>query len=142
MKFSTTSKDRLSTCHDDIQKIMGIAISISNIDFGIAEGHRSIEKQKEYFDAGKSKIDGVTRKGKHNYTPSMAVDIYPYINGKAEWDNEHLSYLAGIIHAVSEMLYLDGKISHRIRWGGNFNMNGIILEQSFDDTPHFELIKK
>ena len=79
---------------------------------------------------------------KHNYSPSLAVDIYPYFNNGANWDNEHLSYLSGIIHAVSEMLLIEGKISHRIRWGGNFDMDGEILEQSFDDRPHFELVNK
>jgi peptidoglycan L-alanyl-D-glutamate endopeptidase CwlK len=102
--------------------------------------HR-IEKQHQYFKEGKSKIDGVTKKGKHNYIPSLAVDIYPYFDNGAKWDNEHLSYLSGIIHAVSEMLFASGKITHKIRWGGNWDMDGIILiDQSFDDRPHFELV--
>ena len=140
-KFGSTSKKRLSTCHKDLQMIMNNAIIISNVDFGIAEGHRSIEKQNQYFKEGKSTIDGINRKGKHNYTPSLAADIYPFINGKANWDNEHLSYLSGVIHAVSELLFKKGKTTHKIRWGGNFDMDGIILEESFDDRPHFELIK-
>lgn len=140
-KFGKTSKERLITCHADIQLIMNESIKITNVDFGIAEGHRSIEKQKQYFKEGKSKIDGVNKKGKHNYTPSLAVDIYPYFDNGAKWDNEHLSYLAGIIHAVSEMLFASGKITHKIRWGGNWDMDGIILiDQSFDDRPHFELV--
>ncbi len=140
-KFGNTSKSRLQTCHKDIQLIMDEAIKITNVDFGIAEGYRSIEKQQQYFKEGKSKIDGVSKKGKHNYSPSLAVDIYPYFENGAKWDNEHLSYLSGIIHAVSEILFADGKISHKVRWGGNWDMDGIILiDQSFDDRPHFELV--
>ena len=140
-KFGKTSKERLSTCHADIQLIMNEAIKITNVDFGIAEGYRNIEKQQQYFKEGKSKIDGVSKKGKHNYSPSLAVDIYPYFENGAKWDNEHLSYLSGIIHAVSEILFADGKISHKVRWGGNWDMDGIILiDQSFDDRPHFELV--
>ena len=140
--FGKTSLDRLSTCHPDLQLIMTEALSISNVNFGIAEGHRSIEKQQQYFKEKKSKIDGVTRKGKHNYSPSLAVDIYPYFEGKAQWDNEHLSYLSGVIHAVSEMLFKEGRTSHKVRWGGNWDSDGIILlDQSFDDRPHFELVK-
>ncbi len=140
-KFGKTSKKRLNTCHSDIQLIMNESIKITNVDFGIAEGHRSIEKQKQYFKEGKSKIDGVNKKGKHNYTPSLAVDIYPYFDNGAKWDNEHLSYLSGIIHGVSEMLFASGKITHKVRWGGNWDMDGIILiDQSFDDRPHFELV--
>jgi len=140
-KFGKTSKERLATCHSDIQLIMNESIKITNVDFGIAEGERSIEKQQQYFKEGKSKIDGVNKKGKHNYTPSLAVDIYPYFDNGAKWDNEHLSYLSGIIHAVSEMLFASEKITHKIRWGGNWDMDGVILiDQSFDDRPHFELV--
>ena len=141
-RLGKTSKKRLETCHKDLQLIINEAIKITNVDFGVAEGHRSIEKQKQYFDEGKSKIDGVNKKGKHNYNPSLAVDIYPYFNNGAKWDNEHLSYLAGVVHAVSSLLLEQGKISHKIRWGGNWDMDGVILlDQSFDDRPHFELIK-
>ena len=140
-KFGKTSKVRLATCHKDIQVIMNTAISLSNVDFGIAEGERSLAKQLQYFNEGKSKIDGVKKKGKHNYSPSLAADIYPYFENGAKWDNEHLSYLSGIIHAVSEILFNTGKITHKIRWGGNWDMDGIILiDQSFDDRPHFELV--
>jgi len=141
-KFSNTSLKRLRTCHIDLQRIMLLAISVSDIDFGIAEGHRSIERQKELFDEGKSKVDGINKKGKHNYTPSLAVDIYPYFNGGANWDKEHLSYIAGIIKACTELLLDQEEITHKIRWGGNWDMDGIILlDQNFDDRPHFEIIK-
>lgn len=140
--FSGTSRRRLETCHKDLQMIMNVAISVSDIDFGIAEGHRSIEDQQRYFNEGKSKIDGINKLSKHNYTPSMAVDIYPYFDGGAKWEKEHSSYLAGLIHGVSEMLFKEKLIEHKIRWGGNWDMDGIILlDQSFDDRPHFELIK-
>ena len=44
-EFSKTSKKRLRTCHKDLQLIMECAIAFSKVDFGIAEGHRSIELQ-------------------------------------------------------------------------------------------------
>jgi len=140
-RFGTKSKAQLKTAHKDLQKIMNEAIKITDVDFGIAEGHRSIEKQKQYFEDGKSKLDGINKKSKHNYSPSMAVDIYAYVNNNASWDNEHLSYLAGIIHAVSEMLFEQKITNHKLRWGGNWDRDGVILaDQSFDDRPHFELI--
>jgi peptidoglycan L-alanyl-D-glutamate endopeptidase CwlK len=121
---------------------MNVAITVCPIDFGIAEGHRSVELQNKYFKEGKSKIDGINRKGKHNYEPSMAADIYLFINGKASWDKEGLSYVMGHINAVAELLYQQGQISHKLRWGGNWDMDGeILLDQSFDDRPHIELIK-
>jgi peptidoglycan LD-endopeptidase CwlK len=140
-RFGKTSRARLATCHKDLQLVLNTAIKYSPVDFGIAEGHRPVEKQLEYFNAGKSKIDGVTKKGKHNYIPSMAVDIYAFVNGKAEWNNETLSYMAGLIQGIAKMLFSEGKISHSIRWGGNWDRDGeILFDQKFDDLPHLELI--
>ena len=75
-KFSKRSKSRLETCHPDIQLICNELIKI--YDFSVLEGHRSPETQQEYFAEGKSKLDGVNRRSKHQASPSMAVDIMPY----------------------------------------------------------------
>ena len=140
--FGSKSKERLKTCHSDLQKILNLAIEVSAIDFGVAEGYRSLEKQFQYYKEGKSQIDGIQKKGKHNYNPSLAVDIYPFVNGKAKWSNEDLSYLAGVIQTCANILLKDGLISHSIRWGGNWDMDGEMLsDQNFDDRPHFELHK-
>jgi len=143
--FGNSSREKLNTCHIDLQHIMKLAITKSKIDFGITEGHRSLERQKQLFDEGKSKIDGINKKGKHNYFPSLAVDIYVYhpdlnTRRKLAYDKKHLSYIAGIIDASTEELLSKGVISHTIRWGANWDSDGIIdYDQSFDDFPHFEL---
>jgi peptidoglycan L-alanyl-D-glutamate endopeptidase CwlK len=142
MTFSQKSLARLSTCHDDLQLIMQEAIRLSNVDFGIMEGHRSIADQSKYFEKGLTKIDGINKKGKHNLTPSEAVDIYVYVKDKPElaYDSDHLSYVSGVIQTVAKILFEAGKIKHTIRWGGNWDGDGEILtDQSFDDRPHFEL---
>lgn len=139
-KLGNSSNKKLNTCHQDIQMIVRTAIALSVIDFGIAEGERSVEKQQLYFKAGKSKVDGINIKGKHNYSPSLAFDIYIFLNGKASWDFNHLCYVAGVLTTVSQQLYEQGKISHLLRWGGNWDKDGeIVSDQSFDDLPHFEL---
>jgi peptidoglycan L-alanyl-D-glutamate endopeptidase CwlK len=144
--FGENSLKKVNTCHEDLQKILKLAISRSNIDFGVTEGHRSIERQKQLFDEGKSKIDGITQKGKHNYKPSLAADIYIYHSDietrrKLAYHKESLSYVAGIINSCANELFDQGKVSHHIRWGANWDSDGIIdLDQSFDDYPHFELV--
>lgn len=148
-KFGKTSKDRLESAHKDLRLIMETAIRYSDVDFGIAEGHRSVARQKELYAQGRTKpgkivtwVDGVTKLSKHNLSPSMAVDIYAFINGKAVWHGETITYLMGIIKAASEMLFEKGLISHRLRWGGNWDMDGEILtDQTADDRPHVELVK-
>lgn len=135
MKFSKASQEKLSTCDPRLQQIMNRAIEISKIDFGIAEGFRSIERQKELFSQGLTKIDGVTQLSNHNYDPSKAVDIYGYVNGKVDYSAPVMCYLAGVIESVAVHL------GYSIRWGGNWDQDGVILsDQNFDDLPHFELI--
>lgn len=135
-KFSNSSKQKLSTCDPDLQSIFNLAIKRSKIDFGIAEGHRSIERQKELFAEGKTTIDGVTQKSQHNFSPSLAVDIYAYFNGSASWDEKHLCYIAGVVQSCAV------ELGFVVRWGGNWDSDGVIVyDQNFIDLPHFEIKK-
>jgi peptidoglycan L-alanyl-D-glutamate endopeptidase CwlK len=146
-KFGKTSNERLKDVHIELVKVLQEAVKVSDIDFAITEGHRSITRQKQLFDEGKSKIDGVTRKGKHNYFPSLAVDIAVYhpdleTRKKLLYDKASLSFIAGIIQSTAVKLYEAGIISHLVRWGGNWDKDGVIIQdQSFIDLPHFELYK-
>ena len=145
-KFGNSSKTKLETCHEDLQTVLHLAISRSRIDFGITEGHRSLERQKQLFNEGRSKIDGVKKKGKHNSNPSMAADIYIYhpdpdTRSKLAYDKPSLCYIAGVVISCAGELLEKGEITHTIRWGGNWDKDGVILQdQSFDDLPHFELV--
>lgn len=140
--FGNRSKSRLATCHKDLQLIAEEALKVSEVDFGVSEGHRSLEKQMEYYNSGKSKVDGVKIKGKHNYQPSLAFDIYAYISGKPKlaYSQTYLAYLGGVITSVAKRLLNEGRITHRVRWGFNWDMDGEIgTDQRFQDLPHFEL---
>ncbi len=143
-KLSRRSLDNLETCHMDLQKIVALAIQISVVDFIVVEGHRSVQRQNKLFKQGLSKIDGINRKGKHNYTPSKAFDICAYVRGskKLAYDVSHLACIGGAITAAAKILLAEGEITHDIRWGANWDNDGEILtDQRFDDLPHFELRK-
>lgn len=143
--FGTKSLSKLKTCHPDL-----IAICIETVkifDISVLEGARSDEQQHKYFLDGKSKLDGITRKSKHQVTPdkplSMAVDIAPY---PVKFDSQtkiiaRFYMMAGVMFAIAEYLYEHGEIEHKLRWGGDWNGNHDFEDQSFDDLPHFELIK-
>lgn len=144
--FGVRSLSILKSCHIDLQLIFSTAISLSPVDFGIAEGHRDIERQKKLYDEGKSKIDGTTQLGKHNHNPSLAVDIFiyhpdPATRRRLAYNKESLCLVAGVILSCAEDLYSKGLVLSRARWGGNWDMDGEILtDQSFEDLVHFELI--
>lgn len=144
-RFGSTSNRKLGTCHPDLQKVMGLAISRSRIDFGIREGMRTLETQQHYFELGYTTLDGVEKKSKHQSDPSMAADIYIYhpdikIRRKLQYDKASLAYVAGVIVSCTKELYEKGEIKYDVRCGLNWDMDGVILmDQSFDDMPHFEL---
>lgn len=140
--FGRVSAQRLSTMDERLQKVFSLALKRSKVDFGIAEGHRPVSRQQELYALGRTKpgsivtrVDGVNRKSMHNYKPSLAGDIYAWVNNKASWDAKHLCYLAGVITSAADELGIS------IRWGGNWDGDGeIISDQKFMDLPHFELI--
>ena len=127
-EFGSTSNKNLLSCHDDIIKVMEYAIRISPIDFGISDGHRSLIKQKECFDNGKSKCDGIIKKSKHNYYPSLACDVYAYVNGKASWDPRHMTMISGCVLSVAEILGI------KLKWGGVFGSKDF----TGWDMPHYQ----
>lgn len=142
--FSDRSLEELNTCHEDLILIAKESISISDIDFGISEGNRSTERQAELYRKGLSKIDGVNVLGKHNYYPSKAFDVFVYVPNKPKlsYDYNHLCYVGGVITSTANRLYKEGKITHLVRWGANWDKDQeIISDQTFQDLPHFELYK-
>jgi len=153
-KLGRTSNKRLDTCNDDLKLIIRESIKVSQIDFGVAQGERTVEQQQEYFNEGRSKInpkayetiEALLLKAKHIVdgvirSKADAVDVYAYINGKASWEKHNLSYLGGVITSTAIRLFSEGRISKKIRWGGNWDNDGeIITDQNFQDLPHYESI--
>ena len=147
--FGQRSNTELSGCHRDMQLIHRTAIKSIPVDYTVIEGKRSDEKQLEYFLAGKSRIDPrnpeLKKKGKHLREPSEATDIMiaeSHNGEKLSWNPIHFSFVAGYLIRVSQELYEKGETEYLLRWGGDWDMDGIIcLDQTLDDMPHFELYK-
>lgn len=130
--FGKNSKEKLATCHPDLQRVMNEAIKTSPIDFAIICGHRGKEEQNQAFREGKSKLQWPN--GNHNAMPSNAVDVAPcpnYFNStQAEWKllNDH-------IRATEK------KLGVNLRWGGDWDGDGDSKDERFLDIPHWELRK-
>ena len=128
--YSTTSKERLATCHPDLQRLFNEVIK--HYDCTIIEGHRDKATQNKAYNKGRSKVKWPY--SNHNASPSNAVDVMPYYNTAPHirWDvsirrNERDLYeFAGFVRATAIHLGI------KVRWGGKF--------KSFFDGPHWELI--
>lgn len=141
-QFGKRSIEKLSTCHPDLQKVARMALRYSQVDFGIADGQRPVSEQQRLFAEGKTQLDGVRRKSMHNFSPSLAFDIYAFVQGRPDlaYDTAYLCYLGGVITSVGQQLFSKGEISRPIIWGYNWDGDGQIrTDQNFQDLPHFQL---
>jgi len=129
-KFGKKSKERLATCHEDLQKVFNEVIKY--VDCSVLEGHRSEERQNKLFKEGRTKVK--YPKGRHNSSPSRAVDVTPY---PVDWDDrERQTLFAGFVLGIARSMDI------RLRWGGDWDMDFQVMDNRFDDFPHFELINK
>lgn len=117
--FSNRSKERLKGVDSSLIKVMEESIKNSPYDFGITEGIRTPERQKQLYDEGKS----LTLKSKHLI--GRAVDIAVFVEGKLTWDFKYYKPVAEHIKKVAETLKVN------IIWGGDW--------RRLVDAPHFEL---
>lgn len=128
-QFGKTSQDKLNTCHPDLQRLMSEVIKF--YDFTILEGERTLQQQQTYFKEGKSKLDGIKKKSKHQSKPSLAVDIAPFpIDFN---DTKRFYFLAGLVVAKAAELGI------KITWGGSWNGSFDFKQNKFVDLPHFQL---
>ena len=134
-KFSKVSQERLDSCHGDLQVLFTEVLKY--YDCSIIEGHRSKERQQELYNKRLSKVID----SKHNQTPSLAVDVAPFLLGAIHWNDIPSFYrFAGAVLVIAKQLLDAGKISHRIRWGGDWNSDRLSLDETFQDCVHFELL--
>jgi len=123
-KFGKRSKDRLKGVNPKLVNILNELIKI--MDVTIIEGLRSKERQKELLAQGKSK----TKYSKH--LEGRAVDLAPY---PIDWeDRERFHYMGGMLRGIAKQLNIN------IRWGGDWDNDGEIADNSFDDLVHVELL--
>ena len=97
-------------------------------------GHRNQAVQENLYNEGKSKLH--YPHSKHNAWPSLACDFQPYPYPSYEpklWGA--LGYIAGRAHAIA------AEEGFRIRWGGDWNGNGDLTDQKFDDLFHIEVLE-
>lgn len=133
-KFSLSSFSKLSTCHRDLQVIFFEVIK--SFDCTILEGFRDEQRQEMAFQEGKTTLHWPH--GRHNSNPSLAVDVAPF---PIDWKNiRQFYYFAGYVLGIARALKDQGKITHSLRWGGDWNNDNLIEDQKLNDLVHFELI--
>lgn len=125
--FSKKSQDILATCHPDLQKVFNEVIK--HFDCTVMCGHRSEEEQNEAYRTGRSKLQ--YPQSKHNGSPSRAIDVAPY---PIDWnDTDRFYFFAGLVKGIAAGMGID------IRFGGDWDSDTDLHDQTFMDLPHYEL---
>lgn len=140
-RYGERSLSVLATLHPDLQLIFRSVLE-AGFDHVLICGHRPKADQDKAFAEGKSKVKFPN--SKHNSQPSMAVDAMPWFKTAPNIDWGHsasIYHLAGIVRGIATSLYLQGKISHLVRWGGDWDGDFDVREKQWDDSPHYELYK-
>ncbi len=167
MALGKKSRDSLKGVHSDLKRLayeMSRVVDaekkrrggVYKFDFSVRDGVRGETAQAKAFKSGNSKVTYPS--SKHNNKPSEAIHFRPY---PVRWPQKpefqpHSSVimvkqykkqmkiygkqlgrfyqLAGFVQAVATSLNI------KVRWGGDWNRDGDIMDQNFDDLAHWEVV--
>jgi peptidoglycan L-alanyl-D-glutamate endopeptidase CwlK len=138
--YSKKSQAKLDTCDHDLQVLANEVLKYH--DASVVWGHRNEEEQERMFRKKVSKLH--FPRSKHNSYPSRAIDLVAYVPslGGQVWTVKYSLYFAGLVLGIADMLYAQGKMTHKVRWGGNWSSKRDVsfTKVRFYDGYHFELV--
>ena len=118
-QLDARSLKRLEGVHEDLVKVVKLAIDYSPNTFIVTEGLRTLERQKQLLAAGASQ----TLRSRH--LTGHAVDLAVKVGSEIRWDWPLYSALAVVMKDAAKQLNIP------LEWGGDW--------KTFKDGPHFQL---
>jgi uncharacterized protein YcbK (DUF882 family) len=120
-KLSKRSEDNLKGVKPQLVAVVRRALELSSVDFGITEGLRTHDRQKQLFAEGKSQ----TMNSRHLI--GEAVDVVAYVGGTVSWEFPLYRKIAEAFKQASQ------ELNTPIEWGGDW--------KNLIDGPHFQMKK-
>lgn len=117
-QLDARSLKRLEGVHEDLVKVVKLAIDYSPNTFIVTEGLRTLERQKQLLAAGASQ----TLRSRH--LTGHAVDLAVKVGSEIRWDWPLYSALAVVMKDAAKQLNIP------LEWGGDWK---------FKDGPHYQL---
>jgi len=118
-KFSQRSENNLKGVNPDLVKIVRRALQLSPVDFGITEGLRTVERQRQLVAAGKSQ----TMNSRH--ISGHAVDVFAYPTSAGSWEWKYYEQITTAFKQAAK------ELDSPVEWGGDW--------KTLKDGPHFQL---
>lgn len=126
-RFSQRSDNNLKGVNPVLVKVVRRALELSTVDFGVIEGVRTVERQRELFNAVPKKTQ--TMNSRH--ISGNAVDLLPT---GADW-NDYKCWLP-----VLDAMHRAGKeLGVKLRFGITWTDNPNDKPAKFLDAPHIEI---
>ena len=144
------TKPRLEDLHPWLRwrlNELAVAHRSANVDTSLCLiwGIRSVKEQQAAHKAGRSKLDGVRKFSLHNYTPSLAADVWVYSNADDE-DPEIYEGRPKRSEGLDLELLQKGSLK---RWyiplgklAKDLGLEAGALWRTFRDGPHVQVPKK
>ena len=136
--YGKTSRENRDTCAPPLIEVMELGLSRSPVDISIVRGWSGEDVQNMLFRKGASKKEWPF--SEHNFLlegkpHSKAFDFAPYVDEvKIPWEDTHLfAVVAGVFLSAAV------ELGFKLRWGGDWDMDGLTTDQSFMDWGHLEI---
>ena len=137
--YGAKSQSKLDSCRVNLRDVATLALERSPYDITIVHGWRGEDVQNALEESGAS-----TKRwpdSKHNATDdagapaSEALDFAPYVNGSIPWGETHIfAVIAGCFFSAAHELGV------KLRWGGDWDSDGLTDDQTLMDWGHIEEI--
>lgn len=151
-RLGAASEANLVGVHPDLVKLVRRAILITEIDFTVFEGVRTVERQRKLV------ATGASRTMDSYHLTGDAVDLVPFVDGQPRWEMTLCNQVAEAMHEACDRLHL------RVTWGRVWDMEMAELDPEdfegdralyvrryqrihgpkrwpLDDGPHFQRVK-
>lgn len=114
-RLGTVSSSRLLEVQVDLARAVRRAIELTEQDFQVFEGIRTIDRQRELVAAGASRtLDSYHLPDK--YGQSHAVDLVPFIAGRVQWQDGPCLTVARAMHRAARQFMVP------ITWGAVWDL--------------------
>lgn len=104
-RLGATSEQNLLGVHPLVVAVVRRAILITEVDFSVHDGLRTLDEQKALVASGAS----TTLESYH--LTGDAVDLVPYVNGRLRWEMPLCNQIARAMHRAA------GELGVRLVWG-------------------------
>ena len=138
--LSQRSQDRLVGVHPNLSKVVRRAIELTTVDFVVIEGVRTRARQAELYAQGRTKPGPkVTWTMNSRHIPAgdgygHAVDLGPIKDGVIAWGDPSAFTALNVA-----MMQAAGELGVALRWGKDWDRDGVAGEKGETDAVHWEL---